>query len=224
MSGHSKWSTIKHKKAALDAKRGKAWGKLSRAVTIAARKGGGDPSANPTLRLAVEKAKAANMPKDTIEKAIKKGTGELEGETYEEIVYEGYGPGGVAIMCNVVTDNRNRTAPEVKKLLERFGGNLGAPNCVAWMFSMKGIFAISTENAEEEKVLEVALENGLTTVAFPAISCGVYGYPIEDAARIAVDTVARFVEENEGIELVRFVLFTPDVYAAFETALANQAP
>jgi YebC/PmpR family DNA-binding regulatory protein len=165
MSGHSKWSTIKHKKAALDAKRGKAWGKLSRAVTIAARNGGGDSSANPTLRLAVEKAKAANMPKDTIEKAIKKGTGELEGESYEEIVYEGYGPGGVAIMCNVVTDNRNRTSPEVKKLLERFGGNLGAPNCVAWMFSQKGVFAINTEDADEERLLEVALENGAEDVS-----------------------------------------------------------
>ena len=164
MSGHSKWSTIKHKKAALDAKRGKAWGKLSRNVTVAARHGGSDPSANPRLRLAVEKAKAANMPKDTIEKAVKKGTGELEGETYEEIVYEGYGPLGVAIMCNVVTDNRHRTAPEVKKLFERGGGNLGSPNCVAWMFLQKGVFVINTAEVSEDRVMEVALENGADDV------------------------------------------------------------
>ncbi len=164
MSGHSKWSTIKHKKAALDAKRGKAWGKIARNITLAARQHGGDMSANPSLRLAVEKAKGANMPKDTIEKAIKKGTGELEGESYEEVVYEGYGPGGVAVLCQVVTDNRHRTAPEIKKILERGGGNLGAPNCVAWMFQKKGVFAVSTEVADEEKVMEVALENGAEDV------------------------------------------------------------
>jgi YebC/PmpR family DNA-binding regulatory protein len=164
MSGHSKWSSIKHKKAALDAKRGKAWSKLARALTMAARDGGGDPGANPSLRLAVEKAKAANMPKDTIEKAIKKGAGGIEGETYEEVVYEGYGPSGVAVLCRVVTDNRNRTAPEVKKILERCGGNLGAPNCVAWMFSQKGVFAISAEEVDEERVLQVALENGAEDV------------------------------------------------------------
>ena len=124
VSGHSKWSTIKHKKAALDARRGKAWSKLARAVTMAAKKGG-NPDDNPTLRLAIDKAKADNMPKDTIEKAIKKGTGELAGENLEEAIYEGYGPGGVAVMCQVVTDNRNRTSAEIKKIFERAGGNLG---------------------------------------------------------------------------------------------------
>lgn len=164
MSGHSKWSTIKHKKAALDAKRGRAWSKLARDVTMAARHGGGDLSANPRLRLAVDKAKGANMPKDTIEKAIKKGTGELAGEAIEEIVYEGYGPGGVAIMCTCLTDNRHRTAPEVKKIFERGNGNLGAPNCVSWMFSKKGVFVIAREAADEDKVMEVALENGAEDV------------------------------------------------------------
>ena len=132
MSGHSKWSTIKHKKAALDAKRGKAWSKLARAVTMAAKSGGGNTNDNPTLRLAVEKAKAGNMPKDTIEKAIKKGTGELQGESYEEVLYEGFGSGGVEVMCRALTDNRNRTSAEIKKVFERAGGKLGSANCVAF--------------------------------------------------------------------------------------------
>lgn len=165
MSGHSKWSTIRHKKAATDARRSKTWSKLIRYVMIAARGGGSDPDANPRLRLAMDKAKAANVPKDTIEKAIKKGTGETAGVTYEEVLYEGYGPGGVAVMCQAVTDNRNRTSPEIKKLLERCGGNLGAPNSVAWMFSSKGIFAIPVEGTDEDRVMEIALENGAEDVA-----------------------------------------------------------
>ncbi len=163
MSGHSKWSTIKHKKARLDAKRGKNWSKLARNVTMAARTGG-NPEDNPRLRLAIDKAKADNMPKDTIEKAIKKGTGEIEGQAYEEILYEGYAHGGVAVMARAVTDNRNRTAAEVKKIFERADGNLGASNCVAWMFSQKGVFAIGTEHVSEEKLLEVALEAGAEDV------------------------------------------------------------
>jgi YebC/PmpR family DNA-binding regulatory protein len=163
MSGHSKWSTIKHKKARLDAKRGKNWSKLARNVTMAARTGG-NPEDNPRLRLAIDKAKADNMPKDTIEKAIKKGTGELDGEAYEEILYEGYAHGGVAVMARAVTDNRNRTAAEVKKIFERADGNLGASNCVAWMFSQKGVFAVSTEHVSEERLLEVALEAGADDV------------------------------------------------------------
>ena len=163
MSGHSKWSTIKHKKAATDARRSKLWSKLSRYVTIAAR-GGGNPDDNPRLRLAVDKARAANMPKDTIDKAIKKGTGELAGETFEEVVYEGYGPGGVAIMCQVVTDNRNRTSPEIKKLFERRGGNLGAPNSVAWQFHSKGVITIDKSAISEDALMEIALENGADDV------------------------------------------------------------
>ena len=168
MSGHSKWSTIKHKKAATDAKRSKVWSKLSRFVTIAAKIGGGDMSANPRLRLAVDKAKAANMPKDTIEKAIKKGTGELGAIHYEEVLYEGYGPSGVAIMCQAMTDNRSRTSPEIKKIFERSGGNLGAPNSVSWMFSSKGVFAIGTDAVEEEKLMEIALEHGADDVTTSA--------------------------------------------------------
>jgi len=163
VSGHSKWSTIKHKKAALDARRGKAWSKLARAITICA-KTGGNPADNPRLRLAVEKAKAANMPKDTIEKAIKKGTGELEGESYEEILYEGYAPGGVAVMCQVVTDNRNRTSAEVKKIFERAGGNLGAANCVAFQFNQKGLIVIEADKATEDQIMEIALEAGADDV------------------------------------------------------------
>jgi len=135
MSGHSHWAGIKHKKAAIDAKRGKLWSKLARNIIVAAKAGGGDPSANLSLRYAIDKAKEGNMPKDTIEKAIKKGTGELEGVNYEEIVYEGYGINGVAIMCQVLTDNRNRTASELRKIFDSRGGTLGASNCVAWMFS-----------------------------------------------------------------------------------------
>ena len=165
MSGHSKWSTIKHKKAALDAKRGKSWSKLVRDVTMAAKTGGGDPGANSRLRLAIDKAKADNVPKDTIEKAIKKGTGELEGEAFEEVLYEGYGPGGVAIMCKAATDNRTRTAPELRKLFERHGGNLGATNCVAWMFTQKGVIVINREDADEDRLMEIALEAGADDVS-----------------------------------------------------------
>lgn len=164
MSGHSKWSTIKHKKAAIDAKRGKLWSKLARAVTMAA-KTGGNPEDNPRLRLAIDKAKGANMPKDTIEKAIKKGTGELEGENYEEVLYEGYGHGGVAVMCKAMTDNRNRTSAEIKKIFERAGGNLGPPNCVAFQFQQKGVIVVRAEKASEDRIMEIALEAGAEDVS-----------------------------------------------------------
>lgn len=163
MSGHSKWSTIKHKKAALDAKRGKAWSKLARAITMTA-KSGGNPADNPTLRLAIEKAKNDNMPKDTIEKAIKKGTGELAGDDLQEVVYEGYGPGGVAVLCKAVTDNRNRTGGEMRKLFERSGGNLGSSNCVAFLFHQKGIITVAADKADEDQIMELALEAGADDV------------------------------------------------------------
>ncbi len=168
MSGHSKWSTIKHKKAALDAKRGKAWSKLARAVTMAAKKGG-NPADNPTLRLAIDKAKADNMPKDTIEKAIKKGTGELESESYQETLYEGYGPCGVAVMCKAVTDNRNRTSAEIKKIFERAGGNLGAANCVAFQFSQRGVILVAADIIDEDRIMEVALEAGADDIQSSAM-------------------------------------------------------
>lgn len=168
MSGHSKWSTIKHKKAALDAKRGKAWSKLARSVTMAA-KSGGNPNDNPTLRLAIDKAKNDNMPKDTIEKAIKKGTGELQGESYEEVLYEGYGPGGVAVMCRALTDNRNRTSAEIKKVFERSGGNLGSTNCVAFQFAQKGVILVDSTKATEDQLMEIALEAGADDITSSAL-------------------------------------------------------
>ncbi len=165
MSGHSKWSTIKHKKAALDAKRGKSWSKLGRAIMMAAKQGGGNPNDNPRLRLAIDKAKSDNMPKDTIAKAIKKGTGELVGEHYEDVLYEGYGPNGVAVMCQAVTDNRNRTSAEIKKIFELRGGNLGSSNCVAFQFHQKGVIVISSDKATEDQVMEIALEAGADDVS-----------------------------------------------------------
>lgn len=160
MSGHSHWAGIKYKKAALDAKRGKAWSKIARMIIVAAKQGGGDPSANLSLRYAIDKAKAANMPKDTIEKAIKKGTGELEGVSYEEVLYEGYGPHGVAIMVEALTDNRNRTGPEIKRLFEKHNGSLGTSGCVNWMFTKKGLITVNAANADEEQLMEIALSAG----------------------------------------------------------------
>jgi YebC/PmpR family DNA-binding regulatory protein len=160
MSGHSHWAGIKYKKAAVDAKRGKTWSKVARMIIVAAKAGGGDPSANLSLRYAIDKAKAANMPKDTIEKAIKKGTGEIEGVAFEEVLYEGYGPSGVAIMVEALTDNRNRTTPEIKRVFERHGGSLGTSGCVNWMFSKKGLITVSTERADEDGLLEIALAAG----------------------------------------------------------------
>ena len=160
MSGHSHWAGIKYKKAAVDAKRGKIWSKVARMIIVAAKVGGGDPSANLSLRYAIDKAKASNMPKDTIEKAIKKGTGEIEGASYEEVLYEGYGPAGVAIMVEALTDNRNRTTPEIKRLFEKHSGSLGATGCVNWMFTKKGLITVSTEDTDEEQLFEIALNAG----------------------------------------------------------------
>ncbi len=164
MAGHSHWAGIKHKKALIDNKRGKLWSKLSKAIIVAAKMGGGDLDQNPRLRLAVSDAKVGRMPKDTIERAIKKGTGELEGGNLEEIVYEGYGAGGVAVFCEVLTDNRNRTAPEIRKIFELSDGKLGSTGCVAWMFERKGMFLISTDKTDEESLMELALEAGADDV------------------------------------------------------------
>jgi len=160
MSGHSKWATIKHKKAAVDARRGKVFTKLIRELTSAARMGGGDADMNPRLRTAVAAAKTANMPSDTIQRAIKKGTGELPGEIYEEITYEGYGAGGIAILVDVLTDNKNRTVAEIRHLFAKHGGNLGETGCVAWMFARKGLIALSTHQTDEDTLLELVLEAG----------------------------------------------------------------
>lgn len=164
MSGHSKWSSIKHKKGAADAKRGKIFTRLIREITVAARMGGGDASGNPRLRSAIAAAKAENMPKENIERAVKKGTGELEGTSYEESSYEGYGPGGVAVLVDCLTDNKNRTVAEVKHAFERNGGNLGEPGCVAWMFAKKGLIVIEKDRVDEERLLDLALEAGAEDV------------------------------------------------------------
>ena len=160
MSGHSKWHSIKHKKGAVDAKRGKIFTKLIKEITVATRMGGKDPDSNARLRAAIAAAKAENMPKENIERGIKKGTGELEGSTYEEATYEGYGPGGVAVLVEVLTDNKNRAVAEVRHVFERHGGSLGAAGCVAWMFSQKGLIVLPKEQTDEEKLFEVALEAG----------------------------------------------------------------
>lgn len=159
MAGHSKWANIKHKKAATDAKRGKAWSKLSKAIMVAA-KSGGDPDVNIRLRTAIADARAVSMPKDNIERAIKKGSGESGGAGFDEFVYEGYGPDGVAVMVDILTDNRNRTAPEVRKLFEKNGGKLGATGCVAYLFDRKGLFIIDQTDVEEDRLMEIALEAG----------------------------------------------------------------
>jgi YebC/PmpR family DNA-binding regulatory protein len=160
MSGHSKWATIKRKKGALDAKRGKMFTKLIKELTIAAREGGGDPSANPRLRLAVDNAKAANMPADNIDRAIKKATGELEGVTYHELTYEGYGPAGIALLVEVATDNKNRIVAELRHLFTRYGGTMGETNSVAWMFHRKGIITLPKQGLPEDDVMELILDAG----------------------------------------------------------------
>ncbi len=167
MSGHSKWATIKRKKGALDAKRGKIFTKLIKELTIAAREGGGDPAGNPRLRLAIDNAKAVNMPADNIERAIKKATGELEGVNYVELMYEGYAPGGVAILVEVATDNKNRTVAEVRHIFSKNGGSMGESGSVAWMFDRKGVITMPTQGKTEDEILEIILDAGaddLTTI------------------------------------------------------------
>jgi len=164
MSGHSKWATIRHKKGAADARRGKAFTKLIKELMVAARMGGGNPEGNPRLRAAVLAAKAENMPKENIDRAIKKGTGELEGVNYEEMMYEGYGPGGVAVLVDILTDNRNRAASEVRHIFSRNGGNLGEAGCVAWMFNKKGSIVFDKNAMPEEELIELALEAGAEDV------------------------------------------------------------
>ncbi|MGQ3684034.1 MAG: YebC/PmpR family DNA-binding transcriptional regulator [Candidatus Loosdrechtia sp.] len=161
MAGHSHWASIKHKKGAADVKKGKIFSKLARMITVAARKGGGDSEMNPKLQLAISKARAVNMPKENIERAIQKGIGGTadEGELYD-LLYEGYGPHGVALMVDILTDNKNRTAPEIRKIFERFGGNLGESGCVSWMFEKKGLIVISSDNLSEDDLMISALEEG----------------------------------------------------------------
>ncbi len=164
MSGHSKWATIKRKKGKADAERGKVFTRHIKEIVIAAREGGGDPDGNPRLRTAIAAAKASNMPSDNIKRAIQKGTGDLPGVTYESVVYEGYGPGGVALYFEVMTDNKNRTVGEIRHFLSKYGGNLGENGCVAWMFHKKGIIQIDKTATDEDTAIEIALENGAEDV------------------------------------------------------------
>ncbi len=164
MSGHSKWSSIKHKKGAVDAKRGKIFTKLIKEITVAARMGGGDPDSNPRLRTAIQAAKNDNMPKDNIERAIKKGTGELEGVNYEESIYEGYGPGGVAILIETLTDNKNRAVADIRHIFSKNGGSLGENGCVAWMFEKKGYINVEKNGVDEDALMEVSIEAGADDV------------------------------------------------------------
>lgn len=164
MSGHSKWSSIKHKKGPADAKRGRIFGKLMREIMVAARLGGGDPDANPRLRTAIAAAKGQNMPKDNIERAIKKGTGELEGTTFEDAVYEGYGPGGVAVLVEVLTDNRQRAVADIRHMFSKNGGSLGESGCVSWLFEKKGLIVLEKGSVDEDRLLDVALEAGAEDV------------------------------------------------------------
>ena len=177
MSGHSKWATIKHKKGALDAKRGKLFTKLIREMTIAARLGGGETETNPRLRTAVDKAKAGNMPADNIKRAIQKGAGALEGETWEDIIIEGYGPGGVAVLVEGSSDNRNRTVSEIRHIFSKHGGNLGTAGSVGYLFKQRGFLAISREKVSEERLMEIALEAGADDIQSAADNWEVYTPP-----------------------------------------------
>jgi len=199
MSGHSKWATIRHKKGAADAKRGQLFTKLIKEITVAARMGGGEEDANPRLRTAVLKARDANMPKDNIDRAIKKGTGDLEGVDYVEITYEGYGPGGVAIMVDSLTDNRNRTAADIRSIFGKHGGNLGESGCVSYLFNRKGILDYSTEKYSEEEVFETALEAGAADVSAEGDTIEVTCDPDDFEAVLGAMKEAGFEHENAEI-------------------------
>jgi YebC/PmpR family DNA-binding regulatory protein len=189
MSGHSRWSQIKRKKGKADVQRGKLFSKILREITVAARNGGGDPKVNMRLKAAMESAKGANMPQDNIKRAIQKGTGELPGESYEEITYEGYAPGGVAVMVHVLTDNRNRTGSEVRHVFEKHGGNMGASGSVGWMFERKGVIQVDAEKIQEDELLGVALEAGATDMRRAEKAFEIITAPGEmDAVRAALET------------------------------------
>jgi YebC/PmpR family DNA-binding regulatory protein len=218
MSGHSKWHTIKHKKGAADAKRGKVFTRITKELTVAARNGGGDPGTNPRLRTIIAEAKSVNMPADNIKKAVQRGTGELPGVTYEEITYEGYGPGGAALIIETMTDNKNRTVGELRHLLEKYSGNLASSNAVAWMFSKKGYIVVDKKAADEEKLLSVALDAGADDMAddgdtweitsepsaFEAVRDAVKGLGIEPAtAQVAM--IPQNYVKLEGAEASRMI-------------------
>lgn len=204
MSGHSKWAGIKHKKAANDAKRGKIFSKIIKELTIASRIGGGDPSGNPRLRLAMDKAKEANMPNDNVKKAIQRGTGEIPGISYEEFVYEGYGPGGVALIVEVTTDNKNRSSSEIRSLFSKHGGNMGEAGCVGWMFNKKGVLTVNKKNYNEDELMELV------------INAGAEDFKSDD------EEVYEIITEPESLETVKKVLTDKNI--AIESAEITRLP
>ncbi|HDJ22610.1 MAG TPA: YebC/PmpR family DNA-binding transcriptional regulator [Candidatus Aminicenantes bacterium] len=216
MSGHSKWHSIKHKKAAQDAKRGKIFTKIIRELQVAARLGGGDPEANPRLRKAIADAKAVNMPSDNIKRAIQKGTGQLEGEKFEEIIYEGYGPGGVAIFVETVTDNKNRTVSELRHIFSKNGGNLGESGCVAWMFKRKGYVVVEKEKASEDDLLEIILEAGAEDLRDDGSNFEIL-IPVEN-----FDTVVQALQENNIEYSTAKIGYIPQNYVKLQGKQAQQ--
>jgi YebC/PmpR family DNA-binding regulatory protein len=202
MSGHSKWATIKHKKGALDAKRGKIFTRLIKEITIAAKGGGGDPDGNPRLRGAIAAAKAENMPADNIKRAIQKGTGELEGASYEEMTYEGYGPGGVALLVDVLTDNKNRAASEIRHAFSKQGGNLGSPGSVSHMFSKKGVIVVAKSAAAEDKLTEIVLDAGAEDLTDEGENWEIITGPKEYEAVMAALAEAKIKPEHAEITMI----------------------
>jgi YebC/PmpR family DNA-binding regulatory protein len=216
MSGHSKWATTKHKKMAVDAKRGKIFTKIIREITIAARHGGGDPEGNPRLRTAILKSKENNMPADNIKKAIQRGTGELPGVTYEESVYEGYGPGGAALLIEITTDNKNRTVSEIRNIMGKHGGNMGEAGCVSWMFSKKGYIVVERAKADEENLMNLALEAGAEDIKSDESNYEIITTPHD------FENVKNKVKEN-GIEMaLSEVTMVPQSYIRLEGKEAEQ--
>jgi YebC/PmpR family DNA-binding regulatory protein len=216
MSGHSKWHTIKHKKGAADAKRGKIFTRIIKELTVAARSGGGDPDANPRLRTIVAEAKSVNMPADNIKRAIQRGTGELPGVTYEEVTYEGYGPGGAALIIEALTDNKNRTVGEIRHLLSKHGGNLGESNSVAWMFEKKGYVVVEKSKAREEALMDAALDAGADDMRDDGDNWEIVSAP--DAFQQVVDAVKRLGIEPAAAE----VAMLPQNYIKLEGKTAQQ--
>jgi YebC/PmpR family DNA-binding regulatory protein len=216
MSGHSKWATIKHKKGALDAKRGKIFTRLIKEITIAAKQGGGDPDGNPRLRGAIAAAKAENMPADNIKRAIQRGTGELEGVSYEEITYEGYGPGGVAVIIDVLTDNKNRAVSEIRHAFSKNGGNLGESNSVSWMFTKKGVIVVAKDAVSEDRLTEVVLDAGGEDLSDEGDNWEILCEPKEFEAVTNALKAAKITPEHAEITMIS------STYTKLEGAPANQ--
>lgn len=216
MSGHSKWSSIKHKKGVADARRGKIFTRLIKEITVAARLGGGDPAGNPRLRTAISLAKAENMPKDNIERAIKKGTGELPGVNYEEVSYEGYGPGGVAVMVEVLTDNKNRTVAEIRSIFSKNGGNMGEAGCVSWMFSTKGIIVVKKKEIAEDRLMNIVIDAGAEDIK----TDGDYFETITDIENF--EPVRKAIEENKIEAALSEITMIPQTAIKLEEKQAGQ--